>query len=93
MMMAENADAASADSKPAINIISEEMKIRLDKISVRDNAINEIVQRAFDRYALEMEAYKTKLQDRREQFEKTGQKPSGKVPSPPSRRTEGPGSN
>lgn len=66
--------------------IPEEIKRRKDRLSKIQEAKKVIEQRASERYQKEKEEYDTKMSQRKEKEEKTGKKPRGQKPQPPSNK-------
>ncbi len=80
MRLAEEAD--SADIPDEMNI-PEELSRRQDRLNAIAEAKKKIEQRADERYSREVEEYERKVDARKARAEKTGKKPRGKDPKPP----------
>jgi transposase len=63
--------------------IPEEIKLRKKKLAIVNKVIEEIKQRADERYEMEMKDYQQKMADRKERELKSGKKSRGKEPKPP----------
>lgn len=69
--------------------IPEELKLRKDRLEKIKQAKAVVEARAAKRYKLDKGAYGQKMEKREGQEEKTGKKPRGKVPDPPSETPKG----
>ena len=77
---AESADKADI---PDGMIVPEELQRREQRLSVIAAAKTEIERRAAERHTRELAAYEEKVTARAKKTEKTGKKPKGKQPKPP----------
>ena len=64
--------------------IPEELKLRKDRLEKIKQAKAVVEPRAAERYKLDKEAYDQKMENREQHEAKTGKKPRGKAPEPPS---------
>lgn len=80
MQLAQEAD--SSDIPDEMNI-PEELLRRQDRLDAIDEAKKKIEQRANERYSREVEEYEQKVADRKAKAEKSGKKPRGREPKPP----------
>jgi transposase len=80
MQLAQEAD--SSDIPDEMNI-PEELLRRQDRLDAIDEAKEKIEQRANERYSREVEEYEQKVADRKAKAEKSGKKPRGREPKPP----------
>jgi len=64
--------------------IPEELKLRKDRLEKIKQAKAVVEARAAERYKIEKEAYDQQIEKREQQAGKTGKKPRGKKPEPPS---------
>ena len=64
--------------------IPEELKLRKDRLEKIKQAKAVVEARAAERYKLDKEVYDQKMNNREQYQEKTGKKPRGKAPEPPS---------
>jgi transposase len=81
LALAEQADAADM---PDDLLIPEELERREARLARIDEAKAEIEARAAQRFAEEQAAHEAKLAAREEKTRRTGKKPRGKAPTPPS---------
>lgn len=79
----ELAQKADAEDIPDGMDIPEELSRRQDRLAAIAKAKDQIEQRAAERYAQEQEEYNAKIVAREEKARKTGRKPRGKGPKPP----------
>ena len=80
MQLAQEAD--SSDIPDEMNI-PEELLRRQDRLDAIAEAKEKIEQRANERYSREVEEYEQKVADRKAKAEKSGKKPRGREPKPP----------
>jgi len=80
MLLAQKAD--SSDIPDEMNI-PEELLRRQDRLEAIAEAKKKIEQRANERYSREVEEYEQKITDRKAKAEKSGKKPRGREPKPP----------
>jgi len=80
MRLAQEAD--SSDRPDEMNI-PEELLRRQDRMDAIAEAKEKIEQRANERYSREVEEYEQKVADRKAKAEKSGKKPRGRDPKPP----------
>jgi transposase len=64
--------------------IPEELKLRKDRLEKIKQAKAVVEARAAERYKLDKEVYDQKMENRGQHQERTGKKPRGKAPEPPS---------
>jgi hypothetical protein len=80
-------EADNSDENDGMNI-PEEIARREDRISVIKEAKRTIEQRAQARYETEKKLYEEKMATRKAKEEKTGKKPRGKTPKPPTKEVK-----
>ena len=80
MLLAQKAD--SSDIPDEMNL-PEELLRRQDRLEAIAEAKKKIEQRANERYSREVEEYEQKVTDRKAKAEKSGKKPRGREPKPP----------
>jgi len=83
VLMQKAHEADNSDENDGMDIPQEIIR-REDRISVIKEAKIKIQQRAKERYEKEKKLYDEKMAKRKAKEEKTGKKPRGKIPKPPS---------
>lgn len=83
MHLAEQADRDGRELPPNLNVATE-IAFRQERLATLAEAKQVLEARAQERYQAEQAAYDAKLREREEKTKRTGRRPAGRGPTPPS---------